>query len=303
MEKYLSDPFWLLGAFGWIVGIISGFLQVKSYIDQKKYENAHKIILDQIERDWKGKYTQEQIDSMVKEVKRLEESINRDVPKKARRVFLEDQLSALTENMAQGYTRYNEILVELKPNSQALPERVQRVIEKEIMPIYLEKQRQQRSILLTGGITVTLFFFVNLRQIFLAYKFGIDGLSYSKGASYPFGWVLLFVLGTLCFAFLGSILFEGITKKILSKISKRLLLRTLLIEFGFIGIVGFFSLWVSATKMDRFFYEYVESNGIPAVLVFVLAITTFISGLVLQLIWSLFSSLRKSRFHPDTTTP
>lgn len=294
MEKYLSDPFWLLGAFGWIIGVISGFLQAKSYIDQKKYENAHKIILDQIERDWKGKYTQEQIDSMVKEVKRLEESINRDVPKKARRVFLEDQLSALTENMAQGYNRYNALLTELKSDSQALPEQVQRVIEQEIMPTYLERQRQQRSILLTGGIAVTLFFFVSLRQIFLGYEFGVDNFSYSKGVPYPVGWILLFILGTLCFAFVHNILFDKILSKFISAISKSLALGPFLAVLCIFGIMGVSSLWIEATRTDNFTYDFVERNGIPLILVLSLIFTTMISGFLFQFILrSLKAATRK----------
>jgi hypothetical protein len=166
--KFLADPTvqiigWTLGGIGWIFGIISGWLQIKSYSQQSKLEQGYIAILEQAQQDWRGKYTQEQIDSMTKELKRLEESINKDVPQKARHVFLEDQLSTLTENMAQGYNRYNEILGELKSSSEPLPEQIQYAIEQEIMPKYIEQQKQQKIILGFLGF---------LGIILLAFNFG-----------------------------------------------------------------------------------------------------------------------------------
>lgn len=189
MEKYYSDPLWILGAIGWVVGIVSGYLQIKGYRQQNKMEQGYIGVLEQAKRDWQGKYTKEQIESMTKELKRLEESINKDVPQKARRVFLEDQLSTLTESIAQGFNRYNEMLVELKSYNKQLPEQVEHAIEQEIMPKYLEQQMQQKMLLSILGAFGAFLLFINVGYFYdseiLLYFLGttcvIVVLNYSSG--------------------------------------------------------------------------------------------------------------------------
>lgn len=289
--QFLSNPW--ISLIAWIIGIVSGFLQIKSFLDDRKYANANKEILEQAQRNWEGKFTQEQIDSMKQELKRLEESINRDVPQKARRIFLEDQLSTLEDDLARNYLRYSNLTNQLGEKEENLPDHVYRAIENVIMPSYLERQRQQKSILLISGIIITLFFFVNLRQIFLGYTFSVDGLSYNKGAPYPFGWILLFILGTLCFAFVEYFLFQKIIKSLVSKLNRSIFLSSFFSAFSLMGILGTFSLWIFATKIDRFVYEYVEKNGVPGILVPVLAATTFIAGFFVLFIFSSFMTQTK----------
>lgn len=139
---------WTLGAIGWILGIISGIVQLKSYREQKDLENAYRLVFDQAQRDWKGKYTQEQIDDLKSELIRLEQAIRKDVPRQARVVFLEDQLKALEEDIARLYSNHVSLSDELdhygRPSN--LPAQVTKAIEEKIMPNYLNQQRQQRMV-------------------------------------------------------------------------------------------------------------------------------------------------------------
>jgi hypothetical protein len=207
MGNYLSDPLWLLGAFGWIVGIVSGFLQVKSYLGQRKYENAHKMILEQAERDWKGKYTQEQIDSMVQELRRLEASINRDIPRKARRVFLEDQLSSLKDDLVRNYSRYNELVAELSLVDDRLPDQIQRTVETSIMPSYIANKRETKQ--LQWLLITAIFLIVFLNWDFLV---GLIPLDWSIGSyedAYPMSWMIIYFFFVVIMAFLINQIFIG----------------------------------------------------------------------------------------------
>jgi len=291
---FLANP--VVQVIGWTLSVIIGFMgfdswlrQVRNDIDKKKYENANKEILEQAQRNWEGKFTQEQIDSMKQELKHLEESINRDIPQKARRIFLEDQLSALADDLARNYLRYNDLTTQLGNKEEKLPDQVQRAIENKIMPSYLEKQRQQKTTLTVIGSAIAIFFFVNLRQIFFSYEINVRSFSYSKSYGYPFGWILVFILGVLCFAFLESVVFEKLTEKILSlRIPKPLIgmiyIIVLAVSSGF---------WVTVTRLDRYTYDYVTDNGVPPILVIALAALTIVGGFAFQLLLKTLKAIVK----------
>ena len=191
MEKYFSDPFWLLGAIGWVVGIISGYLQVKSYQDQRKFQHGHQAILEQAERDWEGKFTQEQINSMKQELRRLEESINLDIPRKARLVFLEDQLATLRDELARNYSRYNELVAEVGNVDKSLPDQIQRTIETSIMPSYIVAKRESRQVYWL--LVIAVFLIVILNWDFFA---GLIPLDWKVGdyfsGFYPLSWLVIY---------------------------------------------------------------------------------------------------------------
>lgn len=156
---WLKDPTvqlvgWTLGAVGWIVGIVSGFMQVKSYFQQQRMEGAYRTLLEQAQRDWKARYTEEQVRDLTNQIEQLQVKIAKDVPNEARRVFLEDQLHALNEAIGQSYERYVDLSKQLSERDTAsdLPLPIKKSIEAAILPPYLARQRRQRSLYLLTAL-------------------------------------------------------------------------------------------------------------------------------------------------------
>jgi hypothetical protein len=69
-------------------------------------EGAYRTLLEQARRDWKGRYTEEQIEELTEQFKHLERQIRREIPRQARRVFLKDQLDTLANSVTEQYQEY-----------------------------------------------------------------------------------------------------------------------------------------------------------------------------------------------------
>ncbi|PKN92924.1 MAG: hypothetical protein CVU44_12905 [Chloroflexi bacterium HGW-Chloroflexi-6] len=215
MQEFLSSPWvltigWILGAIGWVVGIVSGILQVKSYQDQKKFEHGHNAILEQAERDWEGKFTQEQIDSMKQEVLRLEEIISRDIPRKARQVFLEDQLAKVKEDLAQNYLQYEEINSKLSNEGTKLPDQIQHSIEKSIMPSYIANKREGKRLQWLIGLAIFLIIIVNWS--FVAALIPLDWSLDSRYSDYryPASWFVIYFILAIIISIMINQFFVGV---------------------------------------------------------------------------------------------
>ena len=81
------------GVLGWIVGMVSGVIQIKSYREQKQLEEAYKDIFEQTKRKLKGSYTEKQIrelnlelESMKRKIQEYPMSIN--LPPRFKQIFL-----------------------------------------------------------------------------------------------------------------------------------------------------------------------------------------------------------------------
>ena len=180
---------WTLGGIGWIIGIVSGLIQLRSYYEQKRLEKGYVSILEQAKRDWEGRYTEEQVNSLTQELTRLQEAIHRDVPQQAKQVFLEEQLQDISGDIGRLYSRYAQLSQGLSEQgaSGVLPSSLREAIEETIMPNYLARQRQQRAIyrllivLLVLTLSSTLLPWFYERIVIL-------------GVPYPPGWILLFGL-------------------------------------------------------------------------------------------------------------
>ena len=161
IQKWLeaSNLFEILGAFGWLVGIVSGWLQWKGYRDQKKFEGAYQTIFEQAQRDWQGRYTEEQIKELTAHFKRLEEQIRREIPKESRKVFLRDQRYILETSLGELYKQHSEVTDELATlgvlrgendeeprTSQLLDQQISRTIEDYILPRYLQQEQRNQFI-------------------------------------------------------------------------------------------------------------------------------------------------------------
>ncbi len=64
---------------GWIIGIISGVIQIKSYQEQKHFEKDYKDVFEQAKRNRKGKFTEEQIRNLDMQLERLQKNVRRKV--------------------------------------------------------------------------------------------------------------------------------------------------------------------------------------------------------------------------------
>jgi hypothetical protein len=207
MKEFLSTPWvitigWILGALGWIAGINSWYLQNKSYREQKNTEHGYRQILEEAGRDRKAQFTKDQIASMAKEMQRLEESIKRDIPQRARRVFLEDQLAKVKEDLAQGYLQYEEIISKLSDDSTKLPDQIQRSIEKSIMPAYIANKRENKR--LQWLLIIAIFLIVILNWNFFAGVIPVDWIVGSYSESYPISWLIIYFVFTAMIASLIS---------------------------------------------------------------------------------------------------
>jgi hypothetical protein len=75
--NWLQQPWvqivgWSLGAIGWVFGIVSGVLQVKGYQQQQRLDGAYQAILEQAQRDWRAKYTEEQVRDLTNQIVQLQ---------------------------------------------------------------------------------------------------------------------------------------------------------------------------------------------------------------------------------------
>lgn len=148
---------WTLGALGWVVGLVSGVIQVKGYSKQRNFEGAYQTLLEDAQRDWRARYTEEQVRDLTEQFDHLQSKIANDVPRQAKRVFLEDQLDALNETIGQSYERYAKLASQLRSQTGGsvddLPAAIKHSIEEAILPSYLVRQRRQTLLYwLTAGI-------------------------------------------------------------------------------------------------------------------------------------------------------
>ena len=190
-----------LGAIGWIVGLASGWLTWKSYRDQKKLESSYHYILEKAEREWEGTYTKQQIKELKAQFQKLELQIRQEVPKEAKRVFLEEQRDALVSSMGESYQNYLAVSNELQNSSSGpLHPTLRSAIETRIMPAYVQRQRQQRTlyVLVLGIFLLNLFPFITEYLIRALFSLSIPVLNSfvptSQLVAYLSGFVLtLFV--------------------------------------------------------------------------------------------------------------
>jgi hypothetical protein len=96
-----QDGIGWFGLIGWIVGFVGTTVGVRSYLEDRRRDRAYSEILSRAERDWKGRYTEEQPAPLNAERRRLQDQIRREVPREARHIFLQDQQQALILRFAR----------------------------------------------------------------------------------------------------------------------------------------------------------------------------------------------------------
>ena len=204
-KPWVAAIVWIGGAIGWVIGLVSGLVQLKSYKDQKKLEKGYISVLEQAKRDWEGKYTEEEIKKLAHELARLQTNIQKDVPNQARKVFLEDQRVTLLDNIGEMYTRYQQISGELekKEDSDILPNNIKEAIEYSILPSYVLKQRQQRMV-----------------SILILLILGLLVLTNYSVFAWVFGSVIHYWLGIDLNTFIGFVLLASCELWLFAKICK-----------------------------------------------------------------------------------
>lgn len=207
MEEFISTPWvitvgWIFGVIGWIVGIIAGYIQFKSYSEQRALEAGYLAILEQAKTDWVGKYTEEQLAVLSEELTALEERIQRDIPKEARRLFLTSQLHDLRSNITQSYIDYERLSQELQLSEadNPLDAELKESIERSIMPEYVHRKDELRGLKRLIGIAVFILLFLSWDAIMNAIAYFDNELKVNsyRTSEYPASWILVaftFIIG------------------------------------------------------------------------------------------------------------
>jgi hypothetical protein len=158
VKHFIAGLVWL----GWGFGAVSFVLQFRSWRRERRIGPATEKLFEEALRDRQGQYSEVQIKELTELVGKLERAARTEVPRHARRVFLESQLEALNESVATGVRQHNAISAELSrldAESNELPPEIVRAIDSSITPPAAERRRQVRrlyllAILILAAITV-----------------------------------------------------------------------------------------------------------------------------------------------------
>lgn len=96
-----------------LIGLIGIVYTIKSYKSQKRTEHAYEDILNKATQDWKGKYTEEEIEKLNKQLHDLTMQINNEIPQKAYKALLEYKENNLRKELEVLYTDYKQVIKEM----------------------------------------------------------------------------------------------------------------------------------------------------------------------------------------------
>lgn len=136
---------WIITTVGTIIGIITGIDSIIDKFRHRKVEQGKMLVFERAQREWEEKFTQEQISELKKLYLSLEKQVEEEIPKRAKRVALENQLQALNESIVQQYTAYENTkrsLTSMIDESKELDEPISFVIKNEIIPFQKQKERR-----------------------------------------------------------------------------------------------------------------------------------------------------------------
>jgi hypothetical protein len=140
-----------LGWFGWVVGIVSGTLQIQTWRKDRKLGPAKEQLFEEALRDREGQYSEEQIKELTGLVRQLERVTRTEIPRQARRVFLQSQLEAIKDNVSAETKQHRKIAEELRKLDQeagSIPSEISEVIDSEILTPAAERHNYQRRLYL-----------------------------------------------------------------------------------------------------------------------------------------------------------
>ena len=201
VSEFLQIPLvqiigWGLGAIGWVIGIHSWILQWTGHLQQQQDRAPFRFLLDQVQRDWKGQYTEEQIGRLTSQFTLLEKQIRDQIPVQARQVFLKNQIATLDDTIGGLFQQYLSTKRELEVmgESSQLDPSIQKEIEREIVPAYVKQLNRQRLFIwLILTILVLMLVPISPVRIMLDYVI-MPLLSYLDDHTFLRGYLAIFVL-------------------------------------------------------------------------------------------------------------
>ncbi|MEU8126718.1 hypothetical protein AB0B68_05865 [Micromonospora sp. NPDC049049] len=154
----------IFGWIGWVIGLGAGILQILAFNRDRRLGPAKEQLFEEALRDRKGKYSEEQILELTELVRMLERSARSEIPRQAKRVFLESQLEAIRDTVFTGVKQHQLIVEELNRldgQSKEIPAQIAAVVETSIVPPAIERHRQQRRLYLVVVVLVVVALFPN----------------------------------------------------------------------------------------------------------------------------------------------
>lgn len=146
IAKIINDnPYIVIFAF--ILSLAANIIQFINYYRQRQFEDIYDEAFIQWKRNLKGKYTEEQVLMLKKELSSIKNQISNDIPILAKRTYLNNQLSGIKDDIVKLFMRYKDIKRELghSPDQKLLPKQVEREIQNYITPSFEGIQRKQNN--------------------------------------------------------------------------------------------------------------------------------------------------------------
>lgn len=190
---------WAISAISLLLAAVMGLLQVKSYLAQSRLSHGYEHLLREAQRDWQGKYTEQQVRELSAQFARLEQQIRHDIPIQARQVFLQDQCHTLSDSIGDLYGQYCDAqsrLGEIQAGD-GLPPALCKAIEQHIKPHYMDRLRQQR---IGNYILAAVLVLVLLPMLYGFIDMPLHAIGLRVGASDLYAYLAVLVV-LLCLAF------------------------------------------------------------------------------------------------------
>ena len=147
---------------GWLVGLISGGLHIYLWRRDRKIGPAKEQLFEEALRDREGQYNERQIQELTRLMRQLENKTKSDVPRQARRVFIQNQLDVVSDTIMSSVKQHAQLsreLEQLQGERATIPPQIAQMIESTIVPHSLERSRQQRRLSVLVAILLALVFF------------------------------------------------------------------------------------------------------------------------------------------------
>lgn len=117
-----------------VLGLVGVIYTIMSYRSQKRTEHAYEHILNEANREWQGRFTEDEINKLNEQLKVLTKQIDNGIPQKAQKALLEYKEENLRRELEEIYKDYNRVkkeLEEIEIKSKLDPE-IEASINKEI---------------------------------------------------------------------------------------------------------------------------------------------------------------------------
>lgn len=94
---------------GWLVGLISGGLHIYLWRRDRKIGPAKEQLFEEALRDREGQYNERQIQELTRLMRQLENKTKSDVPRQARRVFIQNQLDVVSDTIMSSVKQHAQL--------------------------------------------------------------------------------------------------------------------------------------------------------------------------------------------------